>query len=275
MATGIARQLSEKYEVTILSRHLDPDSKDFRVAATLQEATSESYAAVLSCVTDDQRSRDLWLDEYMDALLQRDRPVVAELSTLSVSWIEQWHQRMDSFDVISVESPVTGSRSGAEAGTLSSFRFSKSTSPLADEIFAAFTDHIYEFSAPGNPTRFKLIYNSWGAAILATLGPHAELLATHLQEDFDLASIIIQSDGWMAPVVSSKWERYRDIDFNNPDFRLSHMVKDLNYLRSILRETDVQAHEIRKEYENTLTAETSNLDFSVISRYRTNPEFEN
>ncbi|WP_350350150.1 NAD(P)-binding domain-containing protein [Microbacterium sp. A8/3-1] len=272
MAAGIAGQLAKHHDITMLSRHLDPAVEDFRVAATLEDATSECYAAVLSCVADDQRSRALWLDERMEALIRRDRPVVAELSTLSLSWIEEWHQRMDALEVVAVESPVTGSRSGAEAGTLSSFRFSKARSHIVDEIFAVFTDHIYEFSAPGNPTRFKLIYNSWGAAILATLGPHAELLSTHLHEDFDLASTIVQSDGWMAPVVNSKWARYRDRDFDNPDFRLSHMVKDLNYLRPILRETDVHAHQVRMEYEASLTPETSNLDFAVVSRYRPNAE---
>lgn len=162
MAAGIAGRLANYHDVTILSRHLDPAIKDFRVAATIEEATFESYAAILSCVADDHRSRALWLDERMDALIRRDRPIVVELSTLSLNWIEEWHRRMNALEVVAVESPVTGSREGAEAGTLSSFRFAEARSRVADEIFAVFTDRIYEFSAPVSPMRFKLIYNSWG-----------------------------------------------------------------------------------------------------------------
>lgn len=268
MAVGIARQLTAHYDVTMLSRHLNPANENFRVVTTLKDVMSESYAAVFSCVADDARSRELWLDGCMDALIRRDRPIVVELSTLSVNWIEEWFQYMDTYEIVAIESPVTGSRLGAETGTLSAFRFSKFTSPVADEIFAVFTDHIYEFSSPGNPTRFKLIYNSWGAAILATFGPHAELLATHLHKDLDLALTIVQSDGWMAPVVSSKLARYRSRNFSNPDFKLSHMVKDLNYLNSLLCEADRYVHEVRKMYEDLLDPETSNLDFSVISRCR-------
>lgn len=266
MAMGIARQLTQIYDVVVLSRHLDPTFIDFQVATDLDETLSHDYSAVISCVTGDERSRELWLDERMYGLLRRVRPLVVELSTLSASWIGEWHQHMESLGVIAIESPVTGSRSGAEAGTLSSFFYSKNQSRLANEIFVRFTNRIYRFSAPGNPTRFKLIYNSWGAALLTTLGPHVALLSEHLTDDFDLASRIVRSDGWMAPLVASKWDRRLDDYFENPDFRLAHMVKDLNYLREILDNGDSYAHHVREAYETLLSPSTANLDFSVISR---------
>ncbi|MGB4135324.1 MAG: NAD(P)-binding domain-containing protein [Microbacterium sp.] len=266
MATGIARLLAEGHDVTVLSQHLDQSQERFDVVRTLDDVPPHPYSAVISCVVDDERSREIWLHPSVEALLRRHLPAVVELSTLSVAWIEEWHRRMDALGVVAVESPVTGSRSGADSGTLSAFRFSRSPSRLVDEIFGVFTRRVYEFSAPANPTRFKLIYNSWGASVLATLGPHAALLHDHLAEDLVVASRIVRSDGWMAAVVNAKWDRYRDDDFGDADFRLAHMVKDLDYLSEIVPDDDTYIRKIRDAYAAVLSPSTKDLDFSAISR---------
>lgn len=266
MAVGMANNLARQHDVTVLSRFLESGGWAFEVIHDLDSLGEGPYAAVMSCVADDHRSRELWSDQRLQTLVQRDRPVTIELSTLSPKWVREWHQYMASLGAVSVESPVTGSRSGARDGTLSCFCFYSESNVIAEELLTVIGSRVYRFSEPGNPTVFKLIYNSWGAAILATLGPHADMLAEYLPEDFDVAAKIVTSDGWMSSVARSKLGRYCASDFGDPDFKMELMIKDLTYLGQLNGDSDARLAQIRQEYERVMDASTAALDFSVVTR---------
>ncbi|UQW99110.1 hypothetical protein [Streptomyces sp. RerS4] len=170
----------------------------------------------------------------MTAALADHRPVCVELSTISPEWAEEWHQQITCRGGIPVECSVTGSRPAATSGTLTAFLHTPVHDARTETVLAAITSQRHEFSRPGNPARFKLIFNAWGAAVLHSLGVFARQLPTHLGEDYQVAARAVTTTGWMAAITASKLPRLERQDYKDPDFAVRHMVKDLEYARELL-----------------------------------------
>ncbi|MFE3866068.1 hypothetical protein ACFXPT_37480 [Streptomyces goshikiensis] len=132
------------------------------------------------------------------------------------------------------ECPVSGSRPCATIGTLSAFLYTPVQDDPTETVLAAFTGHRYAFTRPGNPARFKPIYNAWGASILHSLGVIARQLPAHLGEDYPIAARAVTTDGWMSTIAASKLPRVECQDYADPDFAARHMLKDLGHARDLL-----------------------------------------
>ncbi|MER7673122.1 NAD(P)-binding domain-containing protein [Kitasatospora sp. NPDC096128] len=220
--------------VALTSRHLTR-SPDAAVPLIGPDELSDQHPDVLiGCFENDARSRNFWTHQHVTAAIAAHRPACIELSTISPDRAEQWHQETAALGAIPWECPVTGSRPGAKAGTLSAFLYTAAPHTAADHALAAFTRNRYRFTAPGNPARFKLIFNAWGAALLHAAGAFARRLPEHLGEDYPVAARIVTTDGWMAALAAQKLPRFEGRAYDDPDFAVHHMIKDLRYARDLL-----------------------------------------
>ncbi|MGW2680897.1 NAD(P)-binding domain-containing protein [Streptomyces sp. NPDC001436] len=236
MTAGIIPHLTglPRTHVTIASRHLEKPVP----GTTLLHPGAVASArpdVVLGCFADDDTSRSFWTHPQTRAAITTRRATCIELSTISPGWAEEWHQHITAAGALPVECPVTGSRPGARTGTLTGFLHSPA--PLTGEgrrVLEAFTAKRFHFSTPGNPARFKLIFNAWGASLLHCLGVFARQLPEHLGEDYPTAAEAITSVGWMAPLAASKLKRIEQADYGDPDFAVRHMLKDLALAQELL-----------------------------------------
>lgn len=236
MTAGILPHLAALPDtrVTLASRHLET-SPDPHVALIAPSGIPRAHPQVIvGCFEDDARSRYFWSHPDVAAAIANDQPACIELSTVSPGRAVQWHNEVTALGGVPWECPVTGSRPGATAGTLSAFLYAPSAHPTAEQALAAFTRNRYEFTQPGNPARFKLIFNAWGAALLHAAGVFGRCLPAHLGPDYPVAARIVTSDGWMATLADQKLNRIVGRAYTDPDFAVHHMLKDLRYARDLL-----------------------------------------
>ncbi|MBD0692980.1 NAD(P)-binding domain-containing protein [Streptomyces sp. CBMA123] len=222
--------------VALTSRHLTQAPHAAVPLIGPAELTDQRPDVVLGCFENDARSRNFWTNQHVTAAIATHRPACIELSTISPERAVQWHRETAALGATTWECPVTGSRPGAQAGTLSAFLYAAAPNASAKRALAAFTRHRYRFTAPGNPARFKLIFNAWGAALLHAASAFARRLPEHLGEDYPVAARIVTTDGWMAALAAQKLPRFEQRAYGDPDFAVHHMIKDLRYARDLLGE---------------------------------------
>lgn len=89
------------------------------VYAATPKAAAEQAEVVISMVTDDDVSRQIWLDPETGALqgMRKDR-IVIESSTLTIAWTKELANTIEQRGAIFLDAPVVGSRPQVEAGKL-------------------------------------------------------------------------------------------------------------------------------------------------------------
>lgn len=101
-----------------------PERADAVVAAGATRAATPRAAAgaatlVLSVLTDDDASRDVWLDPDHGALHGLQPGAIAvESSTVTTGWIAELDEAVRQRNAVLLDAPVVGSRPKAEAGQL-------------------------------------------------------------------------------------------------------------------------------------------------------------
>ncbi|WP_406054021.1 NAD(P)-binding domain-containing protein [Streptomyces sp. NBC_01077] len=250
--------------VTLASRHLTASPDPLAVLIQPDHVDQVRPDVIVGCFADDERSQAFWEHPSTTTALTDCRPACIELSTVSPTWAEEWHQRLQHHGTVPVESPVTGSRPGARAGALTAFVYSPSVDERAERVLAAFTRNRHRFTAAGRPARFKLLYNAWGAAILHSLGVYARLLPQHLGEDAATAREIVTTDGWMSVIASMKLERILGGDYSDPDFAATHMAKDLHYARNLLGSSPLIDLTL-DAFEETVEVHGPYADFTAVA----------
>ncbi|MGF1469609.1 MAG: NAD(P)-dependent oxidoreductase [Sandaracinaceae bacterium] len=123
MGGRMARRLIDAgYEVTVYNRSASRAEPlveaGARRAATPRAAVAEADVAI-ACVTDDEASRKVWLDDAEGALAALGPDAVAvESSTLTPAWVRSLGGHMAEARRAFLDAPVVGSRPQAEAGQL-------------------------------------------------------------------------------------------------------------------------------------------------------------
>ncbi|WP_051830595.1 NAD(P)-binding domain-containing protein [Streptomyces novaecaesareae] len=220
--------------VALTSRHLTRAPHPAVRLVSPAEITTRRPDLILGCFENDARNRDFWTQGHLTAAITEHHPACLDLSTISPKRAEQWHQEITDLGGLPWECPVTGSRPGARAGTLAAFLHAPAPHETAERALTAFTRNRYRFTAPGNPARFKLIFNAWGAVLLYAAGEFARRLPSQLGADYPEAARIVTTDGWMAALAAQKLHRISERSYEDPDFAVRHMIKDLDYARDLL-----------------------------------------
>ncbi|MER6047741.1 hypothetical protein K2224_37785 (plasmid) [Streptomyces sp. BHT-5-2] len=267
ITSGIIRQLlhSGEMSVSLLSRHLTTPPHPGVRLVTEAEVPASRPDVILGCFEDDVRSREFWTSPSTTAATVASGAGCIEMSTLSPAWIDEWHIRIRGSGGVSVECPVTGSRSGAANGTLSAFLYRSADDPRSEQVLRACTRQRYTFRTSGHPTRFKLVYNAWGAALLHSLKAFVPTLRAALGEDFDVAGEIVKSNGWMSLVCASKLDRMVEERFDDPDFALRHMVKDLRYAHDVIGDSNDLLDLVYRSYVQAESIHGGAADYTAVT----------
>jgi len=132
-----------------------------------------------------------------------------------------------------LDSPVGGSKAAAAAGQLVLFVGGEAaTLDRARPALEAVSREINHLGGTGAGATWKLINNM---VVAIQIAASAEALALAEKAGFDRAQIaaLIAGGGLGSPLVKMKMPRMSGLDFDNPDFALRHMVKDLRYARDL------------------------------------------
>lgn len=270
MTRGVLAHLGrhDGMSVGLLSRHQRTTPCAGVECLAIEDLPEFSPDVILGCFEGDERSREFWGSSRVRGAVAARGAACIEMSTLSPRWVTEWHSLVESSGGVSVESPVTGSRSRAENGTLSAFVYASADDLRANDVLGTFVRKRYDFNVPGHPTRFKLIYNAWGAAILHSMGSFVPVLIDLLDEDFEVAIQILKNDGWMALVCSSKLDRMLEEKYGDPDFALRHMVKDLRYAEAVIVEPDELFRVVHEAFVGAQERHGGSADYTAVTYHR-------
>lgn len=259
---GIINNILNKssIKISIWSKHTSIENEKFICSSNLIKII-DNTDFIICCVPDDEASREVWSNQIIKDYIRKHRVYCMEISTLSYDYIKTWHNYIKSISGKPIESPLTGSREGANNGSLSLFIYTEYINQIKDFLLL-FSHCIYEFKSEGDPTKFKLIYNFWGAAMIWQLSE----LYVIINKEFhcnELVWKILETNGWMSAVCKNIIPKVKENKFNDVRFKLKYMKKDVSYSKKFLEQSPLFGY-VNDFYEEKVCKDNENLDYSVI-----------
>ncbi len=232
MGSGMAtRLLSANFPLAVYNRNHEKSlplaTAGAFVAATPREAASRGQI-VLSMVSDDTASRDVWLGEAGALSGASPNSLLIESSTLSVGWIKELASKAAERGCQFLEAPVTGTKPHAAAGELV-FLVGGAAEALdvARPVFSALGRDVIHLGPIGSGALMKLINNFLCGVQAASFAEALALIDAGGLDRVKAMSILIGG----APgsgILKRIAERATTNDFTTV-FALRWMAKDLAY----------------------------------------------
>jgi 3-hydroxyisobutyrate dehydrogenase len=223
MGSRMARNLARKgFDVTVWNRS---PREGIRLAAT-PAALAAEVDAFCTCVADPPALRDVALGK--GGLLEgaRQGQLFVDFSTVSAELSRELEATFGEKGVGFVEAPVTGSKNGAEKGTL---LIMSGASPeafaRAQPLFAAVGEKAIHCGPVGAGTQVKLAGNVLISVMLEGLS-EGMLLAQKAGVDPRKVLEVVQASGFRSPYFDFKGKQLLEHDFAT-HFSIDLMFKDL------------------------------------------------
>lgn len=242
MAAGMVQNfLRHGYEVHIWNRtkdHVEPLLKAGAPWCESPKSVAESSDITIECVTDDEASRKVWADPETGILAGSSKgKVYIASSSLSLGWTDELAKLCADRGLSFLDMPLTGSRAGAESGTLR--LLIGGDEAILDSIrddLKAISEKIYRFGPAGAGMRFKLILN-----MLIAIHVNAAAQAIELAKCAGLTVDEVQHalfDGTMGPASPATAMTFKNIDLpaSQVNFATRWIAKDLRYAQAMAKQ---------------------------------------
>jgi 3-hydroxyisobutyrate dehydrogenase len=242
MGVGIAQNiLKAGLDLTVYNRTLaktEPLARlGAKVAASPHEA-ARNADLVISIVSDDVASRQVWLGETGALPSMGEETILVESSTLSHAWVRELATLAAQRGIAFLDAPVNGGPSMAAAAQLKMMVGGESeVLDRARPVLASFTEQITHMGPNGTGAMTKLINNLMGGVQMVALaeGLHlAERAGLNLEQ---VVSVITNS-GPASPLVKRNAPLMAARNYGEPNFLLRHIRKDITYALRLAEEVD-------------------------------------
>lgn len=238
-----------------------------RVADTPRQA-AEDADIIVAMVGDDTASRAVWLGD--DGALAGVKPgaVLVECSTLTPDWVRELAEQARAQGCEFLDAPVTGSKAAAAGGQLNLFVGAEAgTLEKARPALEAISKQINHLGPVGTGATWKLIVNIMTAAHLAAL---AEGLALAEKNGFDLQQIapLILNGPSGSPAVQMKLPRIAERRYDDTDFSLRWMLKDVRYALALAEQCGLRlptTEATAQVYQQASEKGLGDLDFAAVA----------
>lgn len=228
MGTPMARNLKKKgFEVVVWNRSPDKAralaAEGLEVAATPEELAGR-VDAFCTCVADPKA-----LEGVADSLLRGAKAgqLFIDFSTVSVELVKALGARFAAKGVDMADAPVTGSKGGAEKGTLVIMTgCSAATLARATPLFQAVGEKVVHCGELGAGTQVKLAGNALIAAMLQSFS-EGLLLTQKAGVDPRKFIEVVQASGFRSPYFDFKGKAILERDFST-HFAIDLMHKDVS-----------------------------------------------
>jgi 3-hydroxyisobutyrate dehydrogenase/2-hydroxy-3-oxopropionate reductase len=235
MAANLAKA---GHEVTVWNRTPGKEVEGARSAASPADA-ARGAEVVWMCVSDTKAVEGVLFGAQGVHESLTEGMVIADSSTISPSATRQFAERVRANGVQYVDAPMTGSKAGAESGTLT-FMIGGNESAIEklQPLFAAMGKKFFRMGETGKGQATKLVMNLQIALIYEGFA-EALTLATKLGIDVEALVPLIQASMVHSGVVEYKAPFVLKRDFS-PNFPLRLMHKDLRLALDAAKELRVR-----------------------------------
>src|SRR5580692_11584315 len=235
MASNLAKA---GHEVTVWNRTSGKDVEGAKTAASPADAARDAEVIWL-CVADTKAVESVLFGPQGVHESLADGQIIVDSSTISPSATRRFAERVGAKGVQYVDAPVTGSKVGAESGTLIFIvGGEEATIEKLKPLFAATGKKIFRMGETGKGEAAKLAMNLQIALIYEGFA-EALTLATKLGVDAEILLPLIQASMVNSGVVEYKAPFVMKRDFS-PNFPLRLMHKDLKLALDAAKELRVR-----------------------------------
>lgn len=231
MGTPMALNLKKKgFEVTVWNRTLDKaralESQGLKVAASPAELAKQ-VDVFCTAVADPAALEDVALGSAGLVHGARKGQLFIDFSTVSVGLVQQLAAEFAAHGVDFADAPVTGSKGGAEKGTLVIMTgCSEATLARAQPVFQAVGEKVVHCGPVGAGTQVKLAGNALIASMLQAFS-EGMLLTSKAGVDPRKFVEVVQASGFRSPYYDFKGKALLGRDFAT-HFSIDLMHKDLS-----------------------------------------------
>jgi 3-hydroxyisobutyrate dehydrogenase/2-hydroxy-3-oxopropionate reductase len=252
------------HDVTVWNRTPGKDVEGAKTAASPAEA-AQSAEVVWLCVSDTKAVEDILFGAQGVHQSLSAGQIIVDSSTISPSSTRQFAQRVSAKGVQYVDAPVTGSKVGAESGTLI---FIVGGPEAAIEkvkpLFAATGKKFFRMGETGKGQAAKLAMNLQIAMIYEGFA-EALTLAAKLGIDAETMMPLIDASMVHSGVVEYKAPFVLQRDFS-PNFPLRLMLKDIRLALAAAKEARVKLpglETVEEIYDMAAEEGHANLDYAA------------
>jgi 3-hydroxyisobutyrate dehydrogenase-like beta-hydroxyacid dehydrogenase len=261
MATNLVRA---GHEVTVWNRTSGKQVEGARVAASPAEA-AQGAEVVWMAVSDTAAAESVLFGENGVEQSLTEGMIIADSSTISPSATRKFAERVARKGVQYVDSPMTGSKAGAESGTL---LFIVGGDEQAIErlkpLYAAMGKKIFRMGETGKGQSAKLVMNLQIALIYEGFA-EALTLAAKLGVDAETLMPLVQASMVKSGVVEYKAPFVLNRDFS-ANFPLRLMRKDIRLALDAAKEARVKLpglETVEEIYEMAVEDGHGDLDYAA------------
>lgn len=261
MAANLAKA---GHEVTVWNRTPGKAIEGARTAATPAEA-AQGVEVVWMCVSDTAAVENVLFGENGVEQSLTEGMVIADSSTISPAATRKFAERVGRRGVQYVDSPMTGSKVGAEGGTL--LFIVGGDEPAIEKLkplYAAMGKKIFRMGETGKGQSAKLVMNLQIALIYEGFA-EALTLAAKLGVDAQALMPLIQASMVKSGVVEYKAPFVLGRDFN-ANFPLRLMRKDIRLALEAAKEARVKLpglETVEEIYDMAVEDGHANLDYAA------------
>jgi 3-hydroxyisobutyrate dehydrogenase-like beta-hydroxyacid dehydrogenase len=245
MGAPMARHLREAgFELSVYNRTAEKAERfaaehGARVCATPAEA-ADGADALITIVTDSPQVEEVLFGPDGAAATLPDDGLVIDMSTTSPSASRAIAERLAPRPYL--EAPVSGSRPGAEAGTLTIFAGGEQAAfDRALPLFEAMGERIVHVGPLGHGQMAKLLTNTMGAVNAATLAEAVRAAKAAGLDPEAFLEVAAGSAGASA-MLNLKGRPMFEERFEPALFKLDDMLKDLRHALEEARALGVELH---------------------------------
>jgi 3-hydroxyisobutyrate dehydrogenase len=240
--------------------------QDAQVADTPRKAAQDADV-IAAMVGDDPASRAVWLGD--DGALAGAKPgaILVECSTLTPDWVRELAAQARARGCDLLDAPVTGSKAAAANGQLNLFVGGEAaTLEKARPALEAISKQIFHLGPVATGATWKLINNMMTAMSLVAV---SEGLALAEKAGFDLQQVapLILNGPASSPAIQMKMPRLTERRYDDPDFSLRWMHKDMRYALVLAAQMGVRlsaAEAAAEVYERACAKVSDELDFAAV-----------
>jgi 3-hydroxyisobutyrate dehydrogenase/2-hydroxy-3-oxopropionate reductase len=261
MAANLAKA---GHEVAVWNRTPGKEVEGARLAGSPGEA-AQGAEVVWLCVSDTAAvERVLFAPQGVEPALQEGM-IIADSSTISPSATRRFAERVRAKGVQYVDSPMTGSKAGAEGGTL--VFFVGGDEPAVERLkplYAAMGKKIFRMGEVGKGQSAKLVMNLQIALIYEGFA-EALTLAAKLGVDAENLMPLIQASMVRSGVVDYKAPFVLGRDFS-ANFPLRLMAKDIRLALEAAKESRVKLpglETVEEIYDMAIEDGHADLDYAA------------
>jgi len=261
MATNLVKA---GHEVTVWNRTPGKEVEGARVAGSPAEA-AQGAEVVWLCVSDTAAVESLLFDPNGVESSLTEGMIIADSSTISPSATRRIAERVEKKGVQYVDSPMTGSKAGAESGTLLFIvGGDKQAIERLKPLYAAMGKKIFRMGEVGKGQSAKLVMNLQIALIYEGFA-EALTLAAKLGVDAETLMPLVQASMVKSGVVEYKAPFVLGRDFA-ANFPLRLMRKDIRLALEAAKEARVKLpglETVEEIYEMAIEDGHAELDYAA------------